>query len=277
MIESSVSGQADIEEFSRFIKLVQTTDWMRGRHKQIAALHALCTDSSHFFILNEMFERMVVMAGSTFTEAADWIANDISSYTGNDPKTHRIIPHDFDDKSGSSNALFEKLRISFSGISGWDSAGVFSKNLRDTLSDKTITSISVVDDFVGTGSKVSKLLAWIANNRDDIRVDIISCVSLKTGFERKYDAPVFRRTSAWKVLEKAISEMIPSEIRDLAIQAMKDLEDAHGAIPESFSFGFEQSEAAYGALDWSVPNNTFPIFWKKSRLEQSTLFVRARR
>lgn len=126
----------------------------------------------------------------------------------------------------------------------------------------------LVDDFIGSGETVSKCIEYLKENDIDLhKVIVLSLVIQNLGYEKiKNLGPqiiysVFRK--------RGISDSYEELSREKMIRIMVSIEDLLKINPEN-RFGYLQTEALVKLM--RTPNNTFPVFWEKRRLEDGSYF-----
>lgn len=265
------------DDFSEFIKTVRDLPWITHREDAIGVICSYCNHEFGPKTLMYLLKSFLVMDDKRLRDSSIWICESIATDPNIDPISHRIIPQDFDGRIGSSNAILERIRIDIAKLPGWSSSNLFTNRMRDATGDDGIKSITLIDDFIGTGSKVDGKLKWIDELRPDLRVSVLSSVALRGGIERNYNHQCFQSIDAHAVIERVFSDALTEPDRSRFLEAYHQMCINHGDILEEFQMGFRGSEAVYGALNWSTPDNTLPIFWLGNRNNQPTVFDRARK
>jgi hypothetical protein len=133
--------------------------------------------------------------------------------------------------------------------------------------------IVLVDDFVGTGSKIQKKILNIKRNSRaksiPVEIFVLVVAGMKEGLQRLRDEIGNENVFSCIELSKAISEDIEKPLLRKAIDAMLELEgeflppDPFPRPPEYVSchFGYGGSEALFWIEGFNIPNNVFPLFW----------------
>jgi hypothetical protein len=125
-------------------------------------------------------------------------------------------------------------------------------------------NVVLVDDFIGSGRKVSGKIKWIrARAARKVRVYVTAFVAHEAAFD--VVDPMVDGFHAHEYMAKGISDHYrePAE-RQAFVEAMKRVEGRFGSIGKKYSLGFEQTESTYFQLQWNAPNNVFPVFWETS-------------
>lgn len=129
--------------------------------------------------------------------------------------------------------------------------------------------IILVDDFIGTGDTAKESLDEILSKESysNKNLFVLSLVSQnrglkkinQMGFELITDTLVSMGISdKFKGQEKLEKKKIMESIEDILATDKK--------FDESFRFGYKESEALVSMI--RTPNNTFPLYWRKCKLEK---------
>lgn len=149
-----------------------------------------------------------------------------------------------------------------------------------TEGDKTISRIPkgfnsnpgliiLIDDFIGSGNTAENTVNYFANDLD-VHLDNIIIVSLvvqNEGYERIKELGVEVYYADKR--NKGISDNFPDPIRSEYLEIMSSIETML-RVKDDFRFGKYKSEALVTMN--RTPNNTFPIYWLKSKLENQKRF-----
>lgn len=139
-------------------------------------------------------------------------------------------------------------------------------------------NLVIVDDFVGTGSKVSERLDRLSRNpkTSNFRIHVVAFAGMNEGLTRIADL-LDNRVNVHIALDKCIKGILPAERAIALANEMTLLEKKIFSNPGKYSFGYGQSEAAFYLESANIPNNSFPILWwdkYADESERSTLFSR---
>lgn len=128
----------------------------------------------------------------------------------------------------------------------------------------------LVDDFIGSGETASGCINFLINEAkyDVSKISLLALVSQKEGVERIKDKGVEVYCS--EIRNKGITDNYSSPTKDEFINLMKNIEDIIN-IDDKYRFGYSQSEALVKMI--RTPNNTFPVYWRKSRTEDGQEFT----
>lgn len=118
----------------------------------------------------------------------------------------------------------------------------------------------LVDDFIGSGQTVSNCLNKINNIIDSKKIIVLSLVIQIQGYEllKSRNIPI-----VYSVLrQRGISDVYQDPLRKKFIDLMRSIEEIIG-VDKDLCFGYNQTEALVKMI--RTPNNTFPVYWCKSK------------
>jgi hypothetical protein len=137
-------------------------------------------------------------------------------------------------------------------------------------------NLIIVDDFIGTGSKVMDKLSRLRSNPKTSSYDfyVVSFAGMDRGLTSVADNV---NNNMHIVMSTCLSSAKPSELSARMCASMERLEKKIFEKPGSCSLGYHKSEAAFYLEGFNIPNNTFPILWWEKYVnerERPTLFRR---
>jgi hypothetical protein len=128
--------------------------------------------------------------------------------------------------------------------------------------------VILVDDFIGSGETIIGCLNYLDTLGIEIdHIIIMTLVIQNTGFQKLQDIGV--RTLYSEFRERGINDSYSEPIKGKLIAAMNAIENFL-KIDQKNRFGYNQTEALVKMI--RVPNNTFPVFWEKRRLQNGDSF-----
>lgn len=130
-------------------------------------------------------------------------------------------------------------------------------------------NLVLIDDFIGTGSTVSRKAAWCLKKSrelgvDDLKIYVCSLAAMQSSYKVIESSAEDIYSVYW--LKKGITEEAPKEKLAAYTKSMISLEDSLSwpdPVKKKYTFGYKQSEALFSLESINVPNNVFPIFWWK--------------
>ncbi len=139
-------------------------------------------------------------------------------------------------------------------------------------------NLIIVDDFVGTGEKLTALLSRLSANPKTASYTVHVCAfaAMEAGWDH-VSAGIDQRFIAHRVLQKCISDLLQEPKRSSLLSAMLNLEKGIFNKPGDFNLGYMKSEASFYLEGFNIPNNAFPVLWWEqyaNQTERKTLFSR---
>lgn len=126
--------------------------------------------------------------------------------------------------------------------------------------------IFLVDDFIGSGETLLQTLTEVQKN-PEVKTELLRIVALVI-----HSVALKKIENQWGGIKcyfnieskKGISEYYNEDVKDIKINIMKELEAyiVDGHFP---TFGFNMNQALVTMM--KTPDNTFPIFWLKSKIK----------
>lgn len=137
-------------------------------------------------------------------------------------------------------------------------------------------NIVIVDDFIGTGDKVTKKIDsiknWAKGNGLTCKIFCIALAGMSLGV-KKVEAAI-GPDSVWCeiIMSKGIADHYQGENLRKNTELMMELEsrfldpvtlwvDKSKPAPIYYNFGYKGSETIFSLEAHRVPNNVFPVFW----------------
>jgi hypoxanthine phosphoribosyltransferase len=129
--------------------------------------------------------------------------------------------------------------------------------------------IILADDFIGSGTTAISALEYLNEelNKPKESIIILSLVAQQVGIEKikEYGVSVFCPT----IRCKGISDSFDSPKKEEYIYLMEEIEE-YLNVDDDYKFGYKRSEALVKME--RTPNNTFPVFWLESQLENGNTY-----
>ncbi|MRV73564.1 hypothetical protein GJ700_17770 [Duganella sp. FT92W] len=267
------------------INIFEIQPWTKQLHEELAELWSLCSSRSQQLLLRDLIEKFCLF-DAIHEEAACKAFNAQIQEWNLKPKETWIVAVANAEEIDGSTAGLQKLKNKVMPYEDWHSR--FLSNIPSASKKiKNGQNIVLFDDFVGSGKKMLKKIAWIKKNLGDNGVTkfnlFCTCFSgMKFGLKHLSDeskVPVFSHI----YLNRGISENYDDDKAKEALGLMTEIEEKlattyKGKHMKDFSLGYEKSEALYCAVNENCPNNVFPVFWwriKKDGKPFKTLLRRA--
>lgn len=250
-----------------------------GNRDALTVLFSECQTDVQYLLLKELITNFNYLTSKDLEAGADKLVNHISSTWKLDGSTTLLVASaDDDEPDGSqffcksvSTALGRaKLKHSVKSRLGYAFQDA-------TLNEKPFSNIVILDDFIGTGDKLSKTVKRLQKSVAQGTVIYVASLAAMSFGLKKINLETTCEVFSCHVYEKGISDSFQDPTREEYISAMLELERKiipPMAFPKKenekcYSFGYGQSEALFYLEGFSVPNNVFPIFWKNRYCKQS--------
>lgn len=246
--------------------------FQKSDREALTNLFSECETDGQFALLKTLISNFNYLTSSDLQSGADMIANQISSVWNLDSSTTLIVAcADNDDSDGSqvlckslTTALARaKLKYTIKSRLGY----AFQAKQDESSSFKKIV---VIDDFIGTGDKLSKTVKRLQGHLPkETEIYVVSLAAMRLGLMRistetgvtTFTCHEYERGISDSFTEPQRSEFI-SEMLGLERNIISPMNYPKQPNERCYSFGYGQSEALFFLEGFSVPNNVFPIFWK---------------
>lgn len=264
-----------IHDVTKLRKIFKTKKWIDIPNEE-TVFNNLCRLLNNLNLeqkqlIHELVEKYLWISSNEYGYRFNNLLNEVDSKLLNDCKKIFLFPiikpeDEAKIKSGSHCiyifkglfALNEKYRgIEVSVIEDFD----FLRTYRFKVDGSEI--IFLIDDFIGSGETFNSTWNEIKKN-STIHIKFISVLSLVIQneaynlIEKKMGLfPLYT-----EIKNKGISDEFFSLEKEEKIKIMRDIEKY--IKPGMFSFGYEMSEALITMI--RTPDNTFPFFWMKSKI-----------
>lgn len=250
-----------------------------GKRDALIALFQECESKEHFSLLERLITDFHYFTSSDLQSGAEKIADFITSEWKLNPKQTLIVATTDDDRTDGAQVLIKSLEAALSKerpkYTIKNRLGFAFNNEANAIGQTN--NLVLIDDFIGTGDKICKLINRIKEHANTINsIYVASLAGMKFGIQK------IESTSPCKVycphqFEKGISDLQDAAKTRAYTDAMIELEQAiitpmkfpRDDRERSYSFGYGQSEALFVLEGFTVPNNVFPIFWKNAYCDTS--------
>lgn len=266
-------------------QLYDSQPWTRQLHEELAELWALCSTRPQQVLMRDLIKEFCMFDATREAVACKQFNDQIQAWNLLPCDTWIVAVANADEVDGSTAGL-QKLKNKVLPYESWHARFIANIPSAGTLI-KEGDNIVLFDDFVGTGKKMVRKIAWITKILHDKGIEKFSvycaCFSgMEFGLKHLTDAskvPVFFSIS----LKKGITERYADDELTAAIDNMNALEEQLAPSYKSkkladYNLGYERSESLYCATNDNCPNNVFPVLWwalRKDKKPFKTLLQRA--
>lgn len=273
----------DFHSFTTLTKLTKESPWLESLTLELIELWNLCETQSEQGLVCDLLKRLVFVDSDKFKASCQKVSEHILSAWNLSPENTIMVATVRSHETDGSQPMIHAMKSFFTRYPGWTEENFYSR-LGDACSKiKSGWTLVVVDDFIGTGEKISKLISWIKTRFESAGVERyqikICAIAAMNQSRTKLDLlEVDYFAHIW--LKKGIRDHFQGQELESAIQDMLNIESQlaptyHGKkLP---SFGYGESEALFYINPYNAPNNVFPVFWwpgLKSGIQRYTIFNR---
>lgn len=161
--------------------------------------------------------------------------------------------------------------------------GFTSKNYLNHLTkcnDENICSkdkyLIVIDDFIGTGRKLTNKLKYVKKNTNVSRIYCVTPIGMLEGKNKLKENFPDIEFFIPQEMKKSITDYYTEEI-ELQKNNLKNITINFGLESKKLEkkyLGFGKSESLVAYVDHNISNNVFPIFWGRRKNNLETFFER---
>lgn len=279
------SAPLRLDTLKIFFELCIKKPWLDSRQSELLDLCGLCQDLKEQVLVCELLHRFTYLTSREFKEDMFSIAKKVNEDWGFMPQNTLIVAINKTDYADSSESVLWHLKPAFSKFKGWVPNQFVSGAITSLSLVKSGSNVVLVDEFVGTGETITKLVKKFRDELEkrgvtDVKVKV--CAATAMNFSKTRIESMNEEFFATRWLSQGITDYVKGEDLELAKSSMRRLEkelcnEDGSALPKKYSLGYKGSEALYHFESGNTPNNVFPIFWWKwltEDRERSPLFNR---
>jgi hypothetical protein len=264
----------DITE-SRNLQIIDTirkAPWLqRSRYSRpITNLFDECDSTEHIWIVGKLIQDFHFIDSERYVDEVTNMANVIENVWGLSPNDTLVTAICDSTKPDGSQSVIRTLEVSLPR--SWKAS--IHNNINVAFSEPK-KNIVLVDDFVGSGGKLSpkidRLLSNLKSKGYEPTLYLLILAGMKSGLDVLHTV-VSGNLYCPIIMTKAISDNISDPLeRAKAVDAMLELEQKILPVTpfprkdkfKEYNFGYMLSEAIFCVETLNIPNNVFPIFWKE--------------
>lgn len=235
---------------------------LKNGYRKLESLADILHSDEEIITTTDLINRSIWFDQKKIIKASDCIADVICNIWNLDPKQTALIKADYIQKMGSADAALQSVRTAL------DEAGsaFTAQNIIGGIREGAATShnnIVIIDDFSGTGKKISDKIKWIRKEEKKEHVIYVATFASQK-ISKALIEPVAKEYYSANWLNKAISEHYPIDKVVQTSEFVQTIESRFGCISNQESLGYDQAEALYFPIGINTPNSVFPMFWKKT-------------
>lgn len=255
----------DYNDYIRLFNLQKEYKWLEYEPEALFDLWCLSENDEQKNTIEFLINNFLFIDGYNLHESTQKIANHIEKVWNLKAKNTFIVATCDNSNPDGSQYLIQRLKNKFS--TDWRESHFFNSLPVGANEIPNNSTIILIDDFIGTGNTISRKLDYVKKTIIDRGLNVISIkvVSLAT---MKFAEVVLSSHGVdyfsvhW--LNKGISELVPTDKKEVATKAMEELENK---LQKKYrgrklpNFGYKRSESLFALGFNNIPNNVFPIFW----------------
>jgi hypothetical protein len=253
----------DVELYKAIFKLVSSRPWLEERDEQVIELLNECETYRQQNLILGLLERFKFSNSSDLGASAKALAHKITSDWALTPDATAVVAVADKYESDGSHFLLKAMAQKFSREDGWGNDNFFGYITSIAELSENYKNIVLVDDFIGTGKKISRKIKWVreilGERSSSNAIYVCSMASMNLSIRRLDDLGINYFSTIW--LPKGISDFYIGDQLAEAIEDMAVLERNLSELNNDYRFGYKKSEALYYHEPYNVSNNVFPLFW----------------
>lgn len=265
------------EKLNRLFSILLKIKWINSERFRNGVIGIIkeCESEEQFEVIDHVLSNLKYHKSSDLEEAGITSAAKITESWGLVPQNTNIVGLADKNATCGSTAYLRAIEIHLSRSWGDSIYTNFDSAFRHR---KDKENLVLVDDFVGTGEKLSRKISALLNNPKtaNYKIHILVFAGMNFGIEALRSL-VNDSIYTHITLDKCLSTIQPREVAEKFISHMRDLERKIFTKSGDYSLGYKQSEAAFFLEASNIPNNNFPILWwdkYADNTERATLFTR---
>lgn len=288
-------------DFYKIYTLLSDCPWILDKEEALEELWSFCNNETQKKLIYNFLHEFNLIEEAKRKDLEKQIYNQIIHVWKLDPKKTWFVPITEKGEIDGASMIVDSLKQQMP--EGFEPKH-FLNRITLIQSIKSDQNIIIVDDFIGSGKKLirklkyavsiqekkakkigSKLLHFIhkITRQKYHKITNIYCVSpvgMEFGIKNIYET-LKNQTNIYVPcqLKKAISEKYTEKEIETNKKELKSLSiDFIGKNRAKNYLGFSDSETLFSYKDRNIPNNVFPIFWKKindpKALDRKFMFTR---
>lgn len=175
--------------------------WLRREQVELDELRLLCPSFDDLELIISLLGRFLYLRGDQLEDCKAAIANHVNSSWGLTAESSRVVTK-ASPSSDNSVAVNYLMQPTFAALNaGWLKQH-FTTNLRLALKSQA-TNLLLIDDFSGSGNSLLKLLGWIEQETNKLRVqtkDVYACFFCAMEATKNHRYPSFFKGLHWASL-----------------------------------------------------------------------------
>lgn len=261
------------EHFYMLYKLLENHPWILEKQEALEDLWSICDNNDKKLLIIDFLDRFKLLDNKDLTPLETEIFNHILDVWKLNPDKVVFLPiADKKEMDGSIwilDSMKQKLPDGFNPKKCLNNL-VHCKDTKICSEDQNLV---VVDDFIGSGQKLTRKLKYVLENSICKNIYCVCPTGMEEGINNlqklypsiKFFVPLH--------LKKAISDFYQEKVSDKK-GILQKITEEFKLKGSTHYLGVGQAEALFSYEDRNIPNNVFPIFWGNNFNNYKTFFRR---
>lgn len=278
-------------DYEKILSLYEKFKWLCFEKGTLEEIWQYCGSADEKYLLEHLISEFKYLDSNRLALSYRMMSNQVHDAWGlTNEGSYVLAVADPDDQADSSIGVLIDLKHYFAERATWslDSDFIpYITKIFEKISDTN--NIILVDNFIGTGDKISRKVKWLRKHlndqgRDHIRIFILALGAMnisRSVLDALKNADVITDYFASTWHRQGISSFWSGAKRNKYISCIKNISSylsvRHGGYRMK-PLGYKDSEAIFAKSPRWCPNNTFSVFWwpkDKSGKVRKRFFVRA--
>ena len=245
--------------FYHLYNLLSEHPWILEKQKALEDLWSICDDDKKKILIIDLLKRFQLITEDTRRPLERDIFNQILNVWQLPPENIVFLPIAYKEELDGSLWILDSLKQNLPDV-------ISSKKLLNHLMYCNDTSLCgedkyliIVDDFIGSGHKLSRKLKYAKEHSVCKKIYCVCPVGMNAGIRYLEDNFPDIGFFVSKRLEKAVSDYYSDA--DDRKGTLQDLTNSYRLKKRIHYLGVGEAEALFSYKNRNIPNNVFPIFW----------------
>lgn len=261
------------EYFYQLYELIENHSWILEKEKALEYLWAICDDDNKKHLIIDLLNRFQIIDEKNRYPLEIDIFNQILKIWKLPPEEVIFLPIADTTEIDGSLWILASLKQRLPNVFNPKMLLNNLMHCKNFLLCNENKHLVIVDDFIGSGSKLARKLKYVKENSICPNIYCVCPLGMDTGIKNLEEKFPDIKFFVSRRFEKAITDYYKDEA-DIQKAILKDITDCYKLKKQLHYLGFGQAEALVSYQDYNIPNNVFPIFWGESCNNLNTFFQR---
>ena len=259
----------------KMFDLFKQQPWLAHREEKLNKLIDMCDDISDIDMIFDLLSRFKYVGIESLSIHLRDIVDHINEEFGEEAFSFQLCAATADGDADSGQSIlyaFKSEPISEILLEDFILTNSLSRAIKIMDQRKNII---LLDEFAGTGETIVSRIKSIRGREKELKnknnhnfsckvsVCLVAAMDSAVELIKKYADDVYSSI----VLKKGITDEVDFNKRDVSIFRMLSLEESFVKDKKFYRLGYGQTEALYFREKGNIPNNVFPVFWSKNKID----------